>query len=271
MPDMIPRPAFLPRPPLVAVLPLSGVIAAAVRPGAGGMLNDQGLAPMVERAFTRGKPAAVALAINSPGGSPAQSSLIGARIRRLAEEKSLPVFAFVEDVAASGGYWLATAADEIFVDPTSIVGSIGVISAGFGFHELIGRWGIERRLYTAGEDKSLLDPFRPERAEDVARLKRIQGALHRVFIDQVQARRGARLRGADLFTGDVWIGREAVENGLADAVGHLVPEMKARFGDKTRFAVYGRRRGWLPRLRLGGLSEGLGAIEARAAWARYGV
>lgn len=271
MPSMAIAIPFLPRPPLVAVLPLSGIIASAARPG-GATLNDAGLAPLIEKAFSRGKPAAVALAINSPGGSPAQSSLIAARIRRLAEEKKVPVIAFVEDVAASGGYWLASAADEIFVDATSIVGSIGVISAGFGFHELIGRWGIERRLYTAGEDKSLLDPFRPEQPKDVARLKHIQAGLHEVFIDQVKTRRGARLSGDDLFTGDFWLGRAAVENGLADGIGHLVPVMKARFGDKTRFVVHGPRRSWLPRLRIGGMAEeGIGAIEDRAAWARYGV
>lgn len=271
MPGMIPRPAFAARRPLVAVIPLSGLIAAAARPGAGGALNDQGLAPAIERAFARGRPAAVALAINSPGGSPVQSALIAARIRRLADEKAVPVLAFVEDLAASGGYWLATAADEILIDRASIVGSIGVISAGFGFHELLGRWGVERRVYTAGEDKSILDPFRPERAEDVAKLRRLQAEAHRVFIDHVRARRGAKLAGDHLFTGDVWIGREAVENGLADGIGHLVPEMKARFGDRVRFQVHGPRRGWLPRLRLGLGADALGAVEARAAWARHGV
>jgi signal peptide peptidase SppA len=271
MPGMAVALPFLPRRPLVAVIPLAGLIAAAARPGAGGTLNDRDLAPAIERAFARGKPAAVALAINSPGGSPVQSSLIAARIRRLADEKKLPVIAFVEDLAASGGYWLATAADEILIDPVSIVGSIGVISAGFGFHELLGRWGVERRVHTAGEDKSLLDPFRPERAEDVARLKRLQAEAHRVFVAQVRARRGDRLRGENLFTGDVWIGAEAVANGLADGIGHLVPVMKARFGDNTRFAVHGPRRGWLPRLRLGGLPDALDDIETRAAWARYGV
>ena len=168
----------------VTVLRLEGVIGAASRLGAPA-LTDAGLAPLIEAAFRKGKPKAVALAINSPGGSAAQSSLIAARIRRLADEKNIPVHAFVEDVAASGGYWLATAADRIHVDPNSIVGSIGVISASFGFQDLIARHGIERRIHTAGEDKSLLDPFRPERAEDVERLKRLQAIIHANFIEQV--------------------------------------------------------------------------------------
>ena len=173
----------------------------------------------------RGKPVAVALVINSPGGSPVQSSLIGARIRRLAEEKNVPVYAFVEDVAASGGYRLASAADEIWIDPGSVLGSIGVISAGFGAHELISRNGIERRLYTAGKSKSLMDPFSPEKDEDVTRLKAILEQLHDVFIEHVKSRRGDKLVETDeLFTGEVWLGNKAVEQGLADGVGHLVPK-----------------------------------------------
>ena len=173
----------------VTVLRLEGVIGAGPRFGAPA-LTDAGLAPLIEAAFRRGRPKAVALAINSPGGSAAQSSLIAARIRRLADEKRMPVHAFVEDVAASGGYWLATAADQIHLDPNSIVGSIGVISASFGFQDLIARHGIERRVHTAGEDKSMLDPFRPERPEDVERLKRLQAQIHENFIAQVKARRG---------------------------------------------------------------------------------
>ncbi len=165
---------FMKSGPTVAVLRMSGVIASGTR----GTLSDQMLAPLLERAFTRGKPDAVALEINSPGGSPVQSSLIGSRIRRLSEEKKVPVFAFVEDVAASGGYWLASAADEIWADESSVVGSIGVISAGFGAHEFLVRQGIERRVYTAGKSKSMLDPFRPEKEEDVARLKSILEDLH---------------------------------------------------------------------------------------------
>jgi serine protease SohB len=261
---------FLSTAPVVAVVPLAGMIATGGRFGMQ-PLNDAGLAPVIERAFARGKPAAVALAINSPGGSPVQSALIAARIRRLADEKKVPVFAFVEDLAASGGYWLATAADEIHVDAASIVGSIGVISAGFGFHGLLERYGVERRVYTAGKDKSLLDPFRPERAEDVERLKRLQARVHEGFVAQVRDRRGGRLdESADLFSGEVWTGREAVALGLADGIGHLVPTMKERFGDKTKFTTVARRRGLFPRLGATMLGQALDLAEERAAWARYG-
>jgi len=259
---------FVKSDPVVSVVRLSGAIASGPR----GALNDQGAAPLLEKAFRKGKPAAVALVINSPGGSPAQSSLIGARIRRLSEEKDVPVFAFVEDVAASGGYWIASAADEIWVDPTSIVGSIGVISASFGFHDLMQRQGIERRVHTAGKDKSMLDPFRPERAEDVERLKDLQAQLHETFKAQITGRRGAKLpEGQDLFTGEVWIGQKAVDLGLADAVGHLVPVMKEKFGDKVRFRPYGARRGMLGRFGLNLVSQTVSAMEERALWARYGL
>lgn len=263
------------RRPTVSVLRLDGVIGAAGRLGGGAALSDAGLAPLIEAAFTRGKPKAVALAINSPGGSPAQSSLIAARIRRLAEEKKIPVHAFVEDVAASGGYWLATAADEIHVDRNSILGSIGVISSGFGFQDFIARHGVERRVHTAGADKSLLDPFRPERPEDVARLESLQTVIHRNFIDQVRARRGARLTADNLFTGDFWLGEEAIALGLADHIGHLTPTMRALHGDKVRFQVITPRRPLLRRLGLPGVSEAaaeaLGAIEDGALWARFGA
>jgi serine protease SohB len=253
----------------ITVLRLEGVIGAGPRFGAP-VLTDHGLAPLVEAAFRRG-PKAVALAVNSPGGSPAQSSLIAARIRRLADEKRVPVHAFVEDVAASGGYWLATAADDIHVDASSILGSIGVISASFGFHDLLARHGVERRVHTAGEDKSLLDPFRPERAEDVERLKRLQADIHRTFIAQVKSRRDGRLRGDKLFTGEVWIGRAAVDVGLADAVGHLVPVMRARYGEKVRFQVISPRRPLIRRLGLPGVGDVLAALEERAHWARFGL
>ena len=265
---------FLPQDPVVHVVRLNGMIAAGSRFGPA--LSDAALEPVLERAFTRGKPKAVALLVNSPGGSPVQSSLIAARIRRLAEEKSLPVHAFVEDVAASGGYWLAAAADHIWVDETSIVGSIGVISAGFGFHELIGRWGIERRVHTAGESKSFLDPFRPEAPEDVARLDRVLEQIHESFKAHIHARRGAKLPpDRDLFTGDFWAGRQAVELGLADGVAHLVPKMKQIYGDKTRLVPLGIRRPLFQRL---GASLGTGvqdsllaAAEERALRARYGL
>ena len=253
---------------MVAVVRLGGVIAAGTR----GQLNDQSLASLIERAFRKGKPAAVALSINSPGGSPVQSSLIAARIRRLAADKDVPVVAFVEDVAASGGYWLACAADEIFVDESSIVGSIGVISASFGFHDFLGRHGIERRVHTAGKDKSMLDPFRPERDEDVERLKGLQAQIHDAFISHVKSRRKDRLNDSeDLFTGEIWVGTKAVDAGLADGLGHLVPAMKERFGEKTKFRVYGPKRGLLGRFGLSLAEQVMISAEERALWARYGL
>jgi len=261
---------FLPaRAPRVSVIRLQGAIASGGRFGSG--LNDATLGPVIERAF-RKKPAAVALAINSPGGSPAQSSLIAARIRRLAEEKSIPVHAFVEDVAASGGYWLASAADQIWLDETSLVGSIGVISAGFGFADLIGRHGIERRVHTAGKSKSFLDPFRPEQQEDVDRLRAILEPLHERFKAQVVARRAGRLaEGRDLFDGSVWIGQEAVDLGLADGCAHLVPKMKALYGDKVRFVPFGMKRSIFQRISGRLVSDTLGAVEEQALWSRYGL
>jgi signal peptide peptidase SppA len=255
----------------VSVLRLEGVIGPGGGRLAGPSLSDAGLAPLIESAFRRGRPRAVALAINSPGGSPAQSSLIAARIRRLADEKRLPVHAFVEDVAASGGYWLATAADQIHLDPNSIVGSIGVISASFGFQDLIARHGIERRVHTAGTDKSLLDPFRPERPEDVERLRRLQDRIHANFIAQVRERRGARLNGGDLFDGDIWVGQAGVDAGLADGIGHLVPVMRSLYGEKVQFRLIAPRRPLMRRLGLPGVGEALDAIEARALWTRYGL
>lgn len=252
--------------PVVAVIRLQGAIGAAGR-GAG--LSDAALAPVLERAFRRKKPAAVALAINSPGGSPVQSSLIAARIRRLAEERDVPVHAFVEDMAASGGYWLASSADFIWADESSVLGSIGVISAGFGFDELIQRWGIQRRVHTAGRSKSMMDPFRPETPEDVARLERLLGPIHQAFKDQIIARRGARLASdRDLFTGEIWTGRQAVDLGLADGIAHLVPKMRALYGDKARFLPYGQRSGLLRRFGLSA-DEMMGRLEERAAFARF--
>lgn len=259
---------FMTSDPVVPVIRLQGMIASTPRSGS---LNDAGLARLVEKAFRRGKPAAVALVVNSPGGSPTQSSLIAARIRRLADEKGLKVYAFVEDVAASGGYWLATAADEIWVDRNSILGSIGVIAAGFGFPELIARYGIERRVYTAGQSKSMLDPFRPVNAEDVKRLDGILEAMHDNFIGHVKARRDGKLADADLFTGEFWIGERAVELGLADGIGHVVPKMKEVFGDKVRLVPYQQRRPLFSRLGTAFLSDLLGVAEERAGFARFGL
>ncbi|AZQ66085.1 S49 family peptidase [Silicimonas algicola] len=259
---------FLKAPPVVSVLRLNGVIAARTR----GALSDTGLAGMIQRAFTRGRPVAVALSVNSPGGSPSQSSLIAARIRRLADEKGIPVHAFVEDVAASGGYYIATAADDIWVDTHSIVGSIGVISSSFGFHEFIERHGIERRVHTAGTSKSLLDPFRPEKPEDVARLKEIQTHIHKGFMDHVRARRGDRLTpDRDLFNGDVWVGSEALSTGLIDGEAHLVPKLKEIYGDKVVLRPYVQKKPFLSRIGGDILSDALSEIEDRAIWARYGL
>jgi signal peptide peptidase SppA len=257
---------FLPKPATVPVIRLSGTISAGQRG-----LNDEGLAPLIDRAF-KAKPAAVALLINSPGGSAVQSSLIAARIRRLAAEKKIPVHAFVEDVAASGGYWLACAADDIWVDQSSIVGSIGVIFASFGFPELLARQGVERRVVTAGKSKSLADPFLPQKDEDVERLKALQAPIHQAFIDHVKASRGVRLsQTADLFNADVWVGKGAVDVGLVDGLGHMVPKLKALYGDKVRLVPYGRKRSLMQRLGLAMVDQTLGAVEDRALWARYGL
>ncbi|MBJ3761680.1 S49 family peptidase [Maribius pontilimi] len=260
---------FLSQDPIVAVIRLQGVIAAA---GAGVRLNDAGLSSLIEKAFRRGKPSAVALVLNSPGGSPVQSSLIAARIRRLADEKGVPVVAFVEDVAASGGYWLAVAADEIFADRNSIVGSIGVISAGFGFDKFIQSHGVERRVYTAGKSKSMLDPFQPEQQDDVARLRDLQDQIHDAFIAHVKDRRGPRLADDDrLFTGEIWVGEKAREVGLIDGIGHLVPVMTERFGKKTRFVTYKQRRPFFGRFGASLAADALQGIEDRAAFARFGL
>ncbi|GAB4265424.1 MAG: S49 family peptidase [Pararhodobacter sp.] len=256
------------RAPRVNIVRLQGMIAADGR----GRLSDAAVAPVLERAFRAGRPRAVALVINSPGGSPVQSALIGARIRRLSEDNSVPVHAFVEDAAASGGYWIASAADDIFVDPASIVGSIGVISAGFGLHEAIGKLGIERRVHTAGRSKSQLDPFRPENPDDVERLDTLLGQMHQIFIDHVKARRGARLTGdEDVFDGRFWLGAEAVRLGLADGIGHAVPTLKARYGDKLRLRVFGPKRRFLSRFGLSLAQDALASVEEAALWARLGV
>lgn len=256
---------FLKKPPVVPVIRLQGGIGTGRN-----ALSDAALAPLIEKAFKM-KPAAVALVINSPGGSPVQSSLIAARIRRIAVEKSVPVHAFVEDVAASGGYWLACAGDEIWVDESSLVGSIGVIFASFGFPELMARQGVERRVVTAGKSKSFADPFLPQKPEDVERLRALQTPIHQAFINYVQARRGARLADADLFNADVWVGQGAVDLGLADGVAHLVPKLKALYGDKVRLVPLGQRRGVLARFGLNLADDLLQSVEERALWARYGL
>ena len=256
---------FWPKPAFVPVIRLGGTIGTGSR-----SLNDEGLAPLIERAF-KGKPVAVALQVNSPGGSAVQSSLIAARIRRLADEKGIPVHAFVEDVAASGGYWLACAADDIWVDPSSLVGSIGVIFASFGFPDFMARQGVERRVVTAGKSKSFADPFLPQKPEDVDRLRALQTPIHQAFIDHVKARRGVRLTDADLFNADVWVGQGAAAVGLVDGLGHLVPKMKELFGAKVRLVPYGQRRSLAQRLGLNIADDALAAVEDRVLWSRFGL
>lgn len=263
---------FFNRHPRVALLRLTGLIAA--RPGPFGGLSLESVGPMLDRAFAISRLAAVFLVINSPGGSAVQSSLIGARIRRLADEKRVPVIACVEDAAASGGYWIACAADEILVDRASIVGSIGVISSGFGFTEAIARLGVERRLTTAGTEKSLLDPFRPVQAGDQARLDALLEELHDEFRGWVRDRRGDRLRApeAELFSGRFWTGRRSVALGLADGMGDAESEARRRFGDKVRIIRIGPRRPGFFRRLLPRFAAGLAqAAEEQAAWARLGL
>src|SRR3979411_1137251 len=218
---------------VVPVVRLSGLIGAVtpLRPG----MSLAGVARTLERAFGTKNAKAVALVINSPGGSPVQSRQIYLRIRALAAEKKLPVLVFVEDVAASGGYMIACAGDEIFCDPSSILGSIGVVGGSFGFQELIRKIGVERRLYTAGEHKAMLDPFLPENSDDVARVKALQREIHAIFIALVKGSRGARLKGTDdlLFTGEYWAGESAVSLGLADGIGDLRSTLRARYGEKV--------------------------------------
>jgi len=268
--------------PVVGVVRLSGIIGqlGPVRRG----LTLAGLAGSLERAFKLRRLKAVALCVNSPGGSPVQSALIARRIRDLADEKGIPVFAFAEDVAASGGYWLASAADEIYADENSIIGSVGVVSAGFGFPELLKRAGIERRLYTAGDRKAMLDPFLAEKPRDVARLKAIQGDMHKAFKTQVKASRAGKLKAKerDLFSGEFWTGRRALEMGLIDGVGDMRAILRDRFGENVKLRLVADKRPWW-RQRAGfGLELGvarpadwaagaLAAVEERWLWGRFGL
>ena len=259
---------------------LSGVIAAQQSLGRRG-LSLELVEPQLKRAFSVKKAKAVVLLINSPGGSPVQSAQIGNRIRQLAVQTDIPVIAFCEDVAASGGYWLAASADEIFANPASVVGSIGVLWAGFGFDKLLDRVGVDRRIYTAGEAKSTLDPFQPERDEDVARLKSLQTDIHDQFIAHIESRRGSRLLGdrKDLFSGAFWTGQRALDLGLVDGLGDYRQVIAERFGEKTEVLMIEPKRKLLS---LGGgavstklASSVLGDVAAhaveRAYFARYGL
>jgi serine protease SohB len=271
--------------PVVPVVRLAGVIgfSTPLKPG----LTLATIARALERAFSMRTARAVALLINSPGGSPVQSHLIYRRIRQLAAENPRPVIAFAEDVAASGGYMIACAADEIFCDPSSIIGSIGVVGGSFGFPKLMDRLGVERRLYVSGEHKAMLDPFLPENPEDVERLKALQRDIHQEFIELVKRSRGARLKGPEktLFSGEYWTGGRAIELGIADGIGDLRATLRARFGDDVITPLIAPARGWFGRVQPGVIGSdvsglpratGLGeeiisAIEARALWARYGL
>jgi signal peptide peptidase SppA len=274
--------------PVVTVVKLHGVITPTSGPVPRSVINAAGLEKTLERAFAPEGLRAVALQINSPGGSATQSALVADRIRGLAAEREVPVLAFCEDVAASGGYWLACAADEIYAHATSLVGSIGVISAGFGLDGLIERFGVQRRLYTAGGAKSRLDPFLPEKPEDVAWLHGLQEQLHELFRDWVRTRRGDRLGdNAELFTGEVWTGAKAVELGLVDGLGTRRAVLEERFPEADQVQVEGPKP-LLARLGLGAPAAGLSGVgtaglgpdallgliqaaEVRATWARYGL
>jgi serine protease SohB len=265
--------------PVVPVLRFDGVIGAAVplRPG----LSLAGTAKLIQRAFDTRNARAVAMIVNSPGGSPSQSHLIFQRVRQLSAEKDIPVFAFVEDIGASGGYMLACAADEIVADTYSLVGSIGVVGGSFGFEKLIDKLGIERRLYTSGERKAMLDPFLPEKPEDVKRLKAIQKDIHERFIALVKERRGGKLNGADktLFSGEFWTAANALDLGLIDNIGDLRSFLRARFGDKVRTPLIAASKGFFARrfgfsqaeLPAGLADEAISALEERAIWSRYGL
>lgn len=274
-------------PAVVPVLRLAGSIGVS-RP-LRASLTLEGVAPLLDRAFRIRLAKAVALVINSPGGAPAQASLIYKRIRQLAEEREMAVHVFVEDVAASGGYWLALAGDDIHVDENSIIGSIGVISAGFGFNRAIDKIGVERRVYTVGENKSRLDPFKPEDPADIEHLKSVQQHIHDNFVQLVRARRGERLSGDDatLFSGDFWAAGDALRMGLVDGIGDVRSVMRARYGDNVKLVAItpprGLLRGRLPGQAAGAaavlpgvdagalVEQGLSSIEERALWARFGL
>ncbi|MGB3897901.1 MAG: S49 family peptidase [Mesorhizobium sp.] len=267
----------------IPVVRLHGTIMAdggRLRPS----LSLASSAGLIEKAFAFDAPA-VAISVNSPGGSPVQSRLIYKRIRDLAAEKNKRVFVFTEDVAASGGYMIALAGDEIIADPSSIVGSIGVVSASFGFPELLKKVGIERRVHTAGRNKAVLDPFRPEKEEDIERLKALQLEVHETFIDMVKERRGHKLKDdPDLFTGLFWTGKKGLELGLVDALGDMRTVMKARYGEKTRLKLIAAQKGLFGRFGLFGSRAALpeemaaaaaggliDAAEERALWSRFGL
>ena len=269
--------------PLVTVLRLDGVIGHISGFRRGLSLSSQAAA--IDKAFRPRNLVAVALSVNSPGGSAVQSALIAKRIRDLADENDVPVIAFAEDIAASGGYWLACAGDEIYANESSIIGSIGVVSGGFGFAELIKKMGVERRLHTAGDKKAMLDPFTPEKPADVKHLKSLQREIHETFTEMVRARRGERLNGPDkdIFSGAFWTGTRALEMGLIDGIGDMRSVMRAKFGDRVKLKPVARRQPFLRRRfgfagPIGGSPEpgdwaaaAIAAIEERLIWNRFGL
>ncbi|HEX6346303.1 S49 family peptidase [Umezawaea sp.] len=268
------------RTPVVAAVRLHGVITPTPTPMARNSISLQNLETALTRAFEHDRLLAVALLINSPGGAPTQSALVAERIRELADKKGVPVLAFCEDLAASGGYWLACAGDEIYAHGTSMVGSIGVVSAGFGLNGLLERYGVDRRVYTAGANKVRLDPFQAEKPEDVEWLRSLHGQLHSQFIDWVKERRGAKLTAADdeLFTGEVWTGVRAAELGLVDGIGTVRSVVAKRFPD-AEITIAEPKKNLLSRLGLAGATtrsgdfvlDGLAALEERARWSRFGL
>ncbi len=265
----------------IPVVRLSGAIMTGNSPLRQN-LSLEGIAVQLEKAFANKHSPAVALSINSPGGSPVQSRLIYKRIRDLAAEKNKKVHVFVEDVAASGGYMIAIAGDEIIADPSSILGSIGVVSASFGFTELIKKIGVERRVHTAGKNKATMDPFQPEKASDVEHIKALQLEIHQTFIDMVKERRGSKLQdNDDLFTGQFWTGITALQLGLIDGLDDMRSHLRKLYGEKTKLNLIQPSRGLLGRKNTGGISHAqmLGAageslmnvFEEKALWSRYGL
>lgn len=264
--------------PIIPVVRLQGVISSELKPG---RLNIASVAPMLKKAFALKKAPVVAIIVNSPGGSAVQSRLIAEHIRQLARDNEKKVIVFVEDAAASGGYFIATAGDEIIADPSSLVGSIGVIFAGFGFVEALEKLGVTRRLYTAGKNKSTLDPFLPEKEEDIERIKRMELDIHQVFIDYVKARRGGKITAPDdeVFTGEFWTAKRGVEMGLIDGLGDLHGVLRERYGKDFRIKPISQKKGWLQIPGIG-LSAGISGdiagdvmarIEDRALWSRLGL
>ena len=266
--------------PIVPVLRFEGIIGTGGGIGKG-KINAENLETNIKKAFSESNPSAVAIIINSPGGSPVQSSLIYQRVRYLADKKDVPVLVFIEDVAASGGYWLSCVGDEIFADKSSIVGSIGVISASFGFTEAINKLGVERRVYTTGKSKGSLDPFKPEKKEDIQRLKIIQEQIHENFISYVKDRRGSKLNKKfekEIFSGLFWVGKKAITLGLADGLGSIDDVLKTKYGKKIEIKIIDQKKSFIQRKlssaypsSLLNTEELINSIEEKALWSRYGL